>query len=50
MASFKKLQTRGRKLPMIKPASRAMMKPDSLVRFSDQPILSACLLSGVAAI
>ena len=39
----------GRKLPTIKPASNAMMNPDSLVRLSDHAIFNAGRLSGVAA-
>ena len=50
IASFIFAASPGMKLPMTSPASRAMMKPDSLVRFSDQPILKPARWLGVAAI
>jgi len=47
IASLIHAATPGMKLPMKSPQSSAMMKPDSLVRFSDHPILKAPRVFGV---
>ena len=49
IASFIVAASPGRKLPMNSPTSKAIMNPDSLVRFSDQPIFNPARWLGVAA-